>query len=159
MGKGTQCNLLKNTFGPRVSHFSAGELLRQKANSSGEEGQILRDILSDGGIIPAEVTLELLADAIHSTESSVVLIDGFPRCIDQAVQFEEEISPCEFTLYFDAPVSLLKNRLVQREEQHRTLGIQRSDDNESCRLKVSYYFVWMGDNCWNNIRANIRVAI
>jgi adenylate kinase family enzyme len=77
-----------------------------------------------------------LREAISSCSASVALIDGFPRQINQALQFEEEVSPCNFTLYFDAPQDLLARRLAHRFESSRLLGKERADDNEISRAKV-----------------------
>jgi UMP-CMP kinase len=54
-----------------------------------------------------------------------VLIDGFPRKMDQAEMFEAEISDVEFVLFLNCPEDELTRRLLARGE---TSG--RSDDNE-----------------------------
>jgi len=117
-------------------HYSAGELLRKQANSKTKEGEFIHNVLSEGGIIPAHITLNLLRSAIDSSNASIILIDGFPRCIDQAMKFEEGITPCKFTLYYDAPNDILMNRLIKRADEFKVKNtIPRSDDNEISRLK------------------------
>ena len=52
------------------------------------------------------------------------LIDGFPRQLDQAVAFENDIAKCKFVLYYECGEAELEKRLLKRGE---TSG--RSDDN------------------------------
>lgn len=75
-----------------------------------------------------EVTVALLQNAMNAAlaegRPSRFLIDGFPRQVDQARKFEDEVCPCKFTLFFDCPEAVLEKRLLKRGE---TSG--RSDDN------------------------------
>lgn len=84
-----------------------------------------------------EVTIALLENAMRAaiTTSSGTrnkfLIDGFPRQMDQAVKFEEDVCESSFTLFFDATEDEMLKRLLKRGE---TSG--RSDDNiESIRKR------------------------
>jgi adenylate kinase len=52
------------------------------------------------------------------------LIDGFPRTMEQAKEFESKIGKCKFVLFFDASAETLTQRLLKRGE---TSG--RADDN------------------------------
>jgi len=52
------------------------------------------------------------------------LIDGFPRAIDQAQVFEREIQECDCVLFFDCPLEVMQERLLERA---KTSG--RADDN------------------------------
>ena len=52
------------------------------------------------------------------------LIDGFPRQLDQALEFEKDIAKCKFVLYYECGEAELEKRLLKRGE---TSG--RSDDN------------------------------
>lgn len=75
-----------------------------------------------------EVTVALLEnamkDAITKQGKSKFLIDGFPRKLDQAHKFEDEVCPSAFTLFFDCPEEVMLQRLLKRGE---TSG--RIDDN------------------------------
>ncbi|KAF9407871.1 hypothetical protein BGZ94_002532 [Podila epigama] len=52
------------------------------------------------------------------------LVDGFPRQMDQALRFEEEVTRCKFILYLEGPEDVMLQRLLKRAE---TSG--RADDN------------------------------
>ncbi|CAG99400.1 bifunctional uridylate/adenylate kinase [Kluyveromyces lactis] len=125
-GKGTQCAKLVKDFG--FVHLSAGDLLRaEQAREGSQYGELIKKCIKDGEIVPQEVTVALLKNAITSNYNSSnkkFLVDGFPRKMDQAITFEEEIVPSTMTLFFDCPEKIMLERLLQRG---KTSG--RIDDN------------------------------
>lgn len=75
-----------------------------------------------------EVTIALLENAMREAMTtqgkSKFLIDGFPRQMDQAVKFEEDVCESSFTLFFDCTEEEMLKRLLNRG---KTSG--RADDN------------------------------
>lgn len=136
VGKGTQCNLISKFFYPKIEHFSAGDLLRQASVGNSQHNLMINHILSEGGIIPGHITVGLLKDAIIKSSANIVLIDGFPRRIDQGIMFERQVTPCRCAIFLDSPKDVLLERLIQREKMQQKLGQKRIDDNEICREKV-----------------------
>ena len=66
--------------------------------------------------------------------SNGFLIDGYPRAVEQGIEFEKEIVPCELVLYVEASDETMKKRLTKRGESSG-----RVDDNEETiqkRLKT-----------------------
>ena len=47
--------------------------------------------MKEGKLVPVEVTIKLLKDAMLASDGSVFLIDGFPRALDQADVFEKQV--------------------------------------------------------------------
>lgn len=138
-GKGTQCASIVRDYG--FKHLSAGDLLREEQDRSGSEfGDMIKSYIKEGQIVPMEVTVQLLENAMNATieekGNRKFLIDGFPRKMDQAVAFEEKVVPGKFTLFFDLPEEDMKKRLLKRGE---TSG--RSDDNEESIKKRFKTFV------------------
>ncbi|TRX97838.1 hypothetical protein FHL15_001048 [Xylaria flabelliformis] len=155
-GKGTQCERLVAAYG--FTHLSAGDLLRAEQNRVGSQyGELIKDYIKNGLIVPMEVTIALLENAMRdamtaaaaaaakptSTSKSTTdddddaplkgkfLIDGFPRKFDQAVKFEEAVCPAKFVLFYDCPEEEMERRLLERG---KTSG--REDDNaESIRKR------------------------
>jgi len=136
-GKGTQSAHLVQDYG--FIHLSAGDLLRAEQDRSGSEyGQLIKDTIKDGKIVPMEVTVKLLENAMHAKLSNATgkfLIDGFPRKMDQAAFFESSVCPSTCTLFLDCPEDVMKERLLNRG---KTSG--RSDDNaESIKKRFKTY--------------------
>ena len=140
-GKGTQCANLVRDY--HFSHLSAGDLLRAEQDRPGSEfGALIKDCIKNGSIVPMEVTVQLLENAMTETlekmnsKKGKFLIDGFPRKMDQALKFEESVCPARFVLFFDAPEEVMQKRLLKRGE---TSG--RADDNEESIKKRFKTFV------------------
>jgi len=123
-GKGTNCTRLSEEF--NLSHLSVGDLLRVEASKGSERGNLLDEYMKEGKIVPMEITLEVVRSAILENQGkSGFLIDGFPRKLDQAIEFEEKVAVCKFLLYFECSEEEMTKRLIERG---KTSG--RIDDNE-----------------------------
>ncbi|KAI1485945.1 uridylate kinase [Biscogniauxia mediterranea] len=151
-GKGTQCARLVADYG--FTHLSAGDLLRaEQARAGSEFGDLIRDYIKNGLIVPMEVTIALLESAMTSAMLSAsspplppdtprsqlrgrFLIDGFPRKFDQAVKFEEAVCPARLVLFYDCPEAEMERRLLERG---KTSG--RDDDNADSIRKRFRTFV------------------
>ncbi|KAF2099188.1 putative uridylate kinase [Rhizodiscina lignyota] len=138
-GKGTQCANLVRDYG--FKHLSAGDLLRAEQDREGSQfGDMIKEYIRDGKIVPMEVTVQLLEnamqDAIDNEGNKRFLIDGFPRKMDQALKFEEAVCLSKFTLFFDCPEDVMQERLLNRG---KTSG--RSDDNAESIKKRFKTFV------------------
>lgn len=157
-GKGTQSSKLVEQYG--FTHLSAGDLLRaEQAREGSRFGELISRCIRDGAIVPMEVTVKLLENAMrdalvasspsHGNKSSPAgedvnvsgmkgkfLIDGFPRKMDQALKFEESVCPARYVLFFDVPEDELERRLLERG---KTSG--RADDNPDSIRKRFRTFV------------------
>ena len=137
-GKGTQCQNMVRDF--HFVHLSAGDLLRAERSRPGSQyGQLIDTYIREGEIVPMEITLKLLENAMiqaHKTGGhDRFLIDGFPRKMDQALAFEDELVESKLVLYFECPDDEMLKRLLKRGE---TSG--RADDNvESIRKRFTTF--------------------
>ncbi|KAF5829811.1 adenylate kinase-domain-containing protein [Dunaliella salina] len=136
-GKGTQCEKIKERYAG-VVHLSAGDLLRAERDSGSEAGEMLDSIMREGKLVPVEITIGLLKTAMEKNREGMkmVLIDGFPRALDQAARFENDVSLPSAVLFFDCPEEEMEKRLLKRGE---TSG--RSDDNAEAIRKRFKTFV------------------
>lgn len=125
-GKGTQCAKLVQNH--QFVHLSAGDLLRaEQAREGSQYGGLIKKYITEGQIVPQEITIQLLKQAIescHKEGKTRFLVDGFPRKMDQAITFEKVVVPSKFTLFFECPEQVMLQRLLERG---KTSG--RDDDN------------------------------
>jgi UMP-CMP kinase len=80
-GKGTQCANLVSDYG--FKHLSAGDLLREEQDRPGSEfGEMIKSYIKEGTIVPLEVTIQLLENAMKNSmeggNKGLFLIDGAP---------------------------------------------------------------------------------
>jgi len=124
-GKGTQCEKIVNKYG--FSHFSSGDLLRAEVAAGTEKGLKLKDKMEKGELVPLSDVLDLIKSNMQKAKDSKgFLIDGYPREVQQGVEFEKTIAPCSFVLFVDTSQETMMKRLL-----HRGLTSGRADDNEA----------------------------
>lgn len=138
-GKGTQSVHLVQDFG--FTHLSAGDLLREEQERRDSKyGDLIKQYIKDGLIVPMEVTVKLLENAMHAKldkdGKGRFLVDGFPRKMDQATFFEQAVCPSLCTVFLDCPEPVMRKRLLNRG---KTSG--RADDNEESIVKRFRTFV------------------
>ncbi|PLW28291.1 hypothetical protein PCANC_12002 [Puccinia coronata f. sp. avenae] len=137
-GKGTQCARLVADYS--FVHLSAGDLLRAEQNREGSTyGAMIKDHIREGKIVPMHVTIKLLEYAIRTAIAqgkSRFLVDGFPRQMDQAVKFDQDVCQSSFVLFLTCPEETLLQRLLERG---KTSG--REDDNEESIKKRFRTFI------------------
>lgn len=133
-GKGTQCERIVKKYG--YTHLSSGDLLRAEVKSGSERGKMLNDLMEKGQLVSNQIVLDMIKDAMLATvdSSKGYLIDGYPREVNQGVEFEKQIAPCKICLYVEVSDETMKKRLL-----HRGQSSGRVDDNEETiqkRLKT-----------------------
>ncbi|KAK9713870.1 hypothetical protein RND81_06G056300 [Saponaria officinalis] len=131
-GKGTQCANIVQNYG--YTHLSAGDLLRAEIKSGSENGTMIQNMIKEGKIVPAEVTIKLIQKAIQESDNEKFLIDGFPRNEENRAAFESitGILP-EIVLFFDCSEGEMEKRLLGRNQG-------REDDNiETIRKRFKVY--------------------
>jgi adenylate kinase len=77
-GKTTHAKLLAEQFG--FAHMSSGDLLREHVKTD----HILQDSLNAGNLAPNEIVDKLVIGYIDKNISGGIIVDGYPRLIDQA---------------------------------------------------------------------------
>ncbi|WAQ89093.1 hypothetical protein PtA15_10A516 [Puccinia triticina] len=137
-GKGTQCTRLVAEYG--FAHLSAGDLLRVEQQREGSEyAPVIQEHIKEGKIVPMEIILKLMQESMGRSIAdghTKFLIDGFPREMEQAIKFDDEICESAFVLFLTCPEEKLLPRLIERG---KTSG--REDDNEESIKKRFRTFV------------------
>lgn len=138
-GKGTQSEFIVNKYG--LTHLSTGELMRQEMASESELGQILKSYISQGHLVPDDVTMQLLEQHINSLpkDTKGLIFDGFPRTLNQAVQLEllmkKRGDKTAVLIDINVPEDEIIRRLLERG---KTSG--RADDNlETIKERLKVY--------------------
>ena len=86
---------------------------------------MLDSYVTNGDIVPAELTVKLLIKSMQRLNAKKYLIDGFPRSLEIAQYFEKSYGEIKMIFNFHAPDEVLVQRLLQRGKSSG-----RSDDNE-----------------------------
>ena len=81
-GKGTLCEFLKSTYGYEV--LSIGQVLRNNRSMDTEVGRKIIETQDKGILTPDSIVAEALKNELKKYEGKNIVIEGYPRNIDQA---------------------------------------------------------------------------
>jgi adenylate kinase len=115
-GKGTQCKYIVERYG--LMHLSSGDILRQERAAGTELGQKAQQYMDSGALVPDDLIVEMMAEAIKKAPKAGFVLDGFPRTVNQANALDASLESCGEKI--DAVVNLrvseevLINRITGR---------------------------------------------
>lgn len=120
-GKGTISYLLEKNN--NYKHISTGNLFRSLVKKNSKLGKEVREILKRGELIDNQLTFKVLLEEIekHNLKKENIILDGYPRNIEQAeILFEYfnryhkdlKISVINFELRNKIIIERLQNRLI-----------------------------------------------
>jgi adenylate kinase family enzyme len=120
-GKGTQAIAISKEFG--FGYAAAGDLLREEAkNPESPNGKQIAELMQAGKLVPPELLVSTLQNAIRTSPAANFLLDGFPRSIAQDDSFRAQAGLPNAVLLLDVPENVLVQRLAGR-------GGGRADDD------------------------------
>ena len=120
-GKGTQAQILTKKL--NYIHISIGDLLRENISNQTDLGKLASKYVSSGELVPDDLIIDLVNSSIvdlQSKESSSkgVILDGFPRTINQAAALENKIKELDVLIksvvYLDISDEKILSRLLNR---------------------------------------------
>ena len=89
-GKGTQCKQIVTRYG--LLHLSSGDILRQERASGSQLGKKAQSYMDSGALVPDEIIIEMMANAIEKAPDAGFVLDGFPRTVNQAVELDKSLA-------------------------------------------------------------------
>ena len=89
-GKGTQARMIQEKYS--IPQISTGDLMRNEVSSGSSLGIRLKSFIESGGLVPNELTLNILLNRIKQDDcKNGFLLDGFPRNVEQAIELEKAL--------------------------------------------------------------------
>lgn len=89
-GKSTQGNLLSRQL--KIPYLSTGHIFREIAKEKTNLGHYLKEILHSGLLVPDDKAIEIVNSYLSRPEyKRGYILDGFPRTVNQAKQFENNV--------------------------------------------------------------------
>jgi adenylate kinase len=86
-GKGTMASRLSRHM--NIPHISTGDIIRAAIRNETELGNQVKDIVEGGGLVPDDLTIELVEERLKFDDTREgYILDGFPRTIVQAEALE-----------------------------------------------------------------------
>ncbi len=134
-GKTTDASMIaENNEG--ITHYSTGDMLRAEVASGSQLGSIIDGYVSKGNLVPLDIVIDTVVTAVKNCTDNVVIIDGFPRSVEQMEALDKELknqSNIDLASVIEVYVSeeTAKDRVLDRA--------RGADDNEEVfynRMKV-----------------------
>lgn len=141
-GKGILCGRLAEEC--NVVHLSGGDLLRDEVKRGTNLGKEVEEIMKRGELVSSALMTTLIRKHMREFPGQRVLLDGFPRSVENAADFLELMGTPELALHLECDDTILMERIIKRGEQAKARsdseggegqGEARSDDNFETALQ------------------------
>ena len=130
-GKTTDASIIAKRHTDSIVHYSTGDMLREEVASGSELGKTIDGFITQGALVPLNIIMDTIILAIKNAPTDVVLIDGYPRSVEQMHALDEILrNEKEIEL-----VSVIEVRVSEYVAKERILGraaeaeVVRSDDS------------------------------
>ena len=116
-GKGTQAKRIAEKYG--IPHISTGDIFRANIKNQTELGMKAKSYMDQGGLVPDELTLELIMDRFTNEDcKNGYVLDGFPRTIPQAEALTKALADkqdaVDYAVNVDVPDEAIVSRMSGR---------------------------------------------
>ena len=116
-GKGTQASRIEKEF--HLVHLSTGDILRSEVKRGTEIGKEVARIMAAGDLVPDDIIVNIVRRRLPESEVGAgVLLDGFPRTLEQARALDEMLASeghrVDFVIALDVPEDVLVERILHR---------------------------------------------
>lgn len=100
---------------PKIQHLSSGDLLRAHVREQTELGKRAKSFMDEGKLVPDDLMIELVMDDATPIleEGKCLLLDGFPRTLDQAKALES-VAHVDSVINLDIPTEVIVERIADR---------------------------------------------
>ncbi|RXJ90427.1 adenylate kinase [Arcobacter sp. CECT 8983] len=134
-GKTTDAEIIASKH-ENITHYSTGDMLRAEIASGSQRGKEIDSFVSKGLIVPIDIVIETIVTAIKNASTDIVVIDGYPRSIEQMTELDKYLkNENEVEL-----INVIEVEVSQDTAFKRVLGraadaeVVRADDNEEIFL-------------------------
>ena len=111
-GKGTLAKKISKDFD--IPQISTGDLFRAIVKEDSELGRQVKGIMESGGLVPDEVTIEIVKKRFQDDDCKKgFILDGFPRTVAQAEALEK-IETIDTAILVDLAFDAIIERLSSR---------------------------------------------
>ncbi|CAA6825205.1 MAG: Adenylate kinase (EC [uncultured Sulfurovum sp.] len=131
-GKTTDASIIAQK-NDNIVHYSTGDMLREEVASGSDLGVEIESYISKGALVPLQIIVNTIVSAINNAPVDNVLIDGYPRSVEQMTAFDELVSKednIDLASVIEVRVSeqVAKDRILGRAADAKP-GEERSDDS------------------------------
>jgi adenylate kinase len=90
-GKTTDSRMIAENHSETITSYSTGDLIKKETEKGTAIGNIAKSFVEKGELVPTQIVVELIVDAVNKAPTEVVLLDGFPGKEKQLQYFCDHI--------------------------------------------------------------------
>ncbi|AXK48651.1 adenylate kinase [Aliarcobacter trophiarum LMG 25534] len=124
-GKTTNAELIAKKY-ENITHYSTGDMLRAEVATKSETGKEIENYINNGLIVPINIAIKTIINAIKNAPTNNIIIDGYPRSLEQLNALDEYLK-IEDELELKACIEVV---VSQNTAKDRVLGRNRGDDDK-----------------------------
>jgi len=130
-GKTTDATTVAQKHSDHIVHYSTGDMLREEVSKGSELGKTIEGFIARGALVPLDIILDTIMVSIKNAPADVILIDGYPRSVEQMLAFDEIIQKEEEI----SLVSVIEVSVSEETARERVVGrvaqseVVRTDDS------------------------------
>ncbi|MDD5372246.1 MAG: adenylate kinase [Sulfurimonas sp.] len=125
-GKTTDAELIAKQNSD-ITHYSTGDMLRAEVASGSSLGVEIDSYISKGLIVPIKIAIETIINAIKNAPTDIIIIDGYPRSMEQLNALDEYLSS-DSSLEL---CSVIEVKVSRETACDRVLGRARGADDKT----------------------------
>jgi adenylate kinase len=131
-GKGTQGSILASRLD--IPKIATGDILREAARAGTPLGNEARRFMDAGELVPDEVILGLIREALQSEDAAAgAICDGFPRNVSQAESLEvilaDDGKAIDAVIALEVPAEAIVKRMAGRRTDPETGAVYHLESN------------------------------
>lgn len=121
-GKGTQSAKIIEKYS--LLHIATGDLFRQHLKEGTPLGNLAKDYMNKGNLVPDQVVVDMVDDKIKTSgQPAGIIFDGFPRTTPQAEALDKLLASK------NAPIKVLIELVVPEDELRKRLADRALKEN------------------------------
>ena len=137
-GKGTQAEILTDKL--KYFHISIGDLLRENIIKNTDLGKLAAKYVDSGELVPDDLIIELVNSSLNdlqyqNSKFSAVILDGFPRTINQASSLNSKIKDSGVSIKAAIYLDISDEKIISRLEARG----RKDDKPELIRNRLNVY--------------------
>ncbi|GAC1668644.1 MAG: adenylate kinase [Candidatus Dormibacteraceae bacterium] len=137
-GKGTQAARIEKEL--HLAHLSTGQILRHEVKRGTDVGKEVARSMSAGDLVPDNLVVSIVRQRLSVPDKSAgVLLDGFPRTVEQARALDEMLAEEEKDVDFVIALEVPEKELVERILRRAAVQLRADDTREAIAERMHEY--------------------
>ena len=112
-GKALQCSKIVSEF--RYANIAMRDLIKKEIDNDTELGRLAKEKFEKKEILCDEIAVKILLRGIIEAKGNSILIQGFPRSLEQAQYFEQKIMPITLIMNFNSSLEVCQKRIEEMD--------------------------------------------